>query len=94
MRQHIDRGGMDGPTFEQAMAASRDFDTRRRTLAATAREQARITETTTRRVAVRRAEAERLRAEIATKERVIAEAEQGLGNERVQLAQSIARQRG
>src|SRR5688572_16851508 len=33
MRQHIDRGGMDGPTFEQAIVAARDLDERRRALA-------------------------------------------------------------
>ena len=93
MRQHIDRGGMDGPTFEQAMAASRDLDTRRRALATTAREHARLIETATKKLDLRRAEASRLRDEIETKERVLADAEKGLGNERLQLANGLTRQR-
>ena len=91
MRQHIDRGGMDGPTFEQAMAASRDLGTRRRALSAQSREHARAIDTLSRRLELRRAELTRLRDEIATKERVIADAEHGLGNERVELAKGITR---
>ena len=93
MRQHIDRGGMDGPTFEQAMAAARDLDTRRRALAATVRDQGGILEAAAKKLDLRRNELARLRAEIETRQRVLTEAEQGLGHERLQLAQGIARQR-
>jgi hypothetical protein len=91
MRQHIDRGGMDGPTFQQAVTASRELDERRRALAASSREQARIIETATRRLELRRCELTSLRDEIASKERVIADAEKGLGNERLHLATTLAR---
>lgn len=91
MRQHIDRGGMDGPTFQQAMTASRELDERRRSLSAAAREQSRIVETTTRHLDARRRELASLRDEIASKERVIADAEKGLGNERLYLAGTLAR---
>lgn len=93
MLQHIDRGGMDGPTFEQAIAAAHDLDERRRTLAQSAAENARTIETCTKRLELRRAEAAALQGEIALKQRVIAEAEQGIGKERTQLADVIGRQR-
>jgi hypothetical protein len=93
MRQHIDRGGMDGATFEQAIVAARDLDERRRALAQIIRESAHTIETCTKRLEVRRGEAASLREEIATRQRVIADAEKGIGNERLQLAEVIARQR-
>jgi hypothetical protein len=93
MRQHIDRGGMDGPTFEQAIVAARDLDDRRTALAQTIRESAHTVETCTKRLEVRRADLAALRDEIATRERVISDAAKGIGTERLQLAESIARQR-
>jgi hypothetical protein len=93
MRQHIDRGGMDAPTFEQAMAAARDLDQKRRALAQSAGESARAVETSTKRLELRRAEASALQEEIALKQRVIADAEKGIGNERLKLGEAIARQR-
>ena len=93
MRQHVDRGGMDGPTFEQAMAASRNLDERRRTLARSLAENTRAIDTCTRRLEQQRAEASALREEMATKQRVISGAEQGLGDERIRLAEAITRQR-
>lgn len=93
MRQHIDRGGMDGATFEQAIVAARDLDTRRRALAAAVRDEARIIESSSKRLELRRTELASLRAEVATKQRVIAEAEAGLSDERMKLAEGIARQR-
>ena len=82
---------MDGPTFQQAFRASRELEERRQALAATSREQARIIETAARRLELRRRELETLRQEIAGKERVIADAETGLGNERLHLAGTLAR---
>lgn len=93
MRQHIDRGGMDGPTFEQAIVASRDLDERRRVLAQTVRESAHAIETCTKRLELRRSDSAALREEIANRQRVIADAEKGIGNERMQLVDSIGRQR-
>jgi hypothetical protein len=94
MLQHIDRGGMDGPTFEQAIAASRDLEARRRTLAQTAADAARTLEASTKRVEMRRGEATRLQNEIANKQRVVSQAENEIGNERLKLAEVLGRQRG
>jgi hypothetical protein len=93
MRQHIDRGGMDGATFEQAIVAARDLDQRRRALATDVREQARLIEASSKRLELRRNVLAALRAAIATRQRVVAEAEAGLGDERLKLAEGIARQR-
>lgn len=93
MRQHIDRGGMDGATFEQAIVAARDLDNRRRALAADVREQAQVIESSSKRLELRRSELASLRTEIAAKQRVVAEAEAGLSEERMKLAAGIARQR-
>lgn len=93
MRQHIDRGGMDGPTFEQAIAAATDLDARRRTLASSAAECARIVETCTKRLETRRADAAALRAELANKQRVIADAEKGIADERGKMGEILGRQR-
>jgi hypothetical protein len=93
MLQHIDRGGMDGLTFEQAIAAARELDERRRTLARNAAEHARTIDTCTKRLELRNAEAAALQGEIAMKQRVIADAEQGIGKERTQLADVIGRHR-
>ena len=93
MRQHLDRGGMDGPTFEQAIAAATELDARRRTLAQTVRESTRSIETTTRRLELRRGEATALQNEIAAKQRVIAGADRAIAEERLRLAAVIERQR-
>ena len=93
MRQHIDRGGMDGAAFEHAIVASRDLDERRRALARTIRESSYAVQTCTKRLEMRRSDAASLRDEIANRRRVIADAEKGIGNERMQLAEVIARQR-
>lgn len=85
MRQHIDRGGMDGATFEQAMAASRELEERRRALAQTVAENARIVESCSSRLQSRHAEAAALREEIALQQRVVADAENAIGNERIRL---------
>ena len=67
MREHIDRGGMDGPTFERAMVAARDLETRRRTLSERVRELTSSIERGSRRLDRRRSEAGALRDEIARK---------------------------
>lgn len=93
MLQHIDRGGMDGPTFEQAIAASRDLDGRRRALAQTLADSRRVAESCAKRLDLRRSDAAALREEIARKQRVIAGAEKGIGEERMKLAEILGKQR-
>lgn len=93
MRQHLDRGGMNGPTFEQAIAAANELDDRRRALTQTLRETTRAVETTTRRLDLRRSEAASLQREIEAKQRVIADADRAIGDERLRLASVIERQR-
>lgn len=86
MRQHIDRGGMDAATFEQAIAAANELDQRRRALMQSAAEAARTIESCTRKLDARRSESVVLREEIALKQRVIADADKAIGNDRVRLA--------
>ncbi|HYO79201.1 MAG TPA: hypothetical protein VE010_22240, partial [Thermoanaerobaculia bacterium] len=93
MQQQIERGGMDGPTFAQAMKASSELEERRRALSAALREQARTIETCTKRLELRRGEEASLRNEIASKERVIGEADSAIGGERMKLSETIARRR-
>jgi hypothetical protein len=93
MRQHIDRGGMDGPTFEQAIAAATDLDARRRALAKNLAEASRTLDACTRRLESRRADAAAIGAELAHKQRVIADAEKGVADERGKLGETLGRQR-
>ena len=93
MREHMERGGMDGPTFEQAIAAAAELEARRRALAQDVAATARTIELCTNRLQSRRGEAALLREEIAMKERVVAGAGKGIDDERMKLAQAIARQR-
>jgi hypothetical protein len=93
MRQHLDRGGMDGPTFEQAIAAATDLDARRRALAQNAAEASRVAEACSRRLEARRADAAAIHAELAHKQRVIANAEQGIAEERGRMGEILGRQR-
>ncbi|HEX7154834.1 MAG TPA: hypothetical protein VF618_25350 [Thermoanaerobaculia bacterium] len=93
MQQHIDRGSMDGSTFEQAIAATRELETRRTALTQSLREHRRTVESSTKRLETRQREATTLRDEIDRKQRVITDAEQGIGNDRLKLAEVIARQR-
>lgn len=93
MLQHIDRGGMDGATFEQAIVAARDLDERRRLLAEQSTTHARATESCARRLEQRSREAASLSEEIAMKRRVLHEAERGISEERTQLAAALGRQR-
>ena len=90
MRQHIDRGGMDAATFEQAIAAANDLDQRRRTLMQSAAEASRTMESCTRKLDARRSEIASLRSEIELKQRVIADAENAIRNERVRLSAVFA----
>ncbi|HEX8618881.1 MAG TPA: hypothetical protein VF911_14955 [Thermoanaerobaculia bacterium] len=93
MQQHITRGGMDGPTFEQAIAASRNLEARRRTLADAARDHTHALEIQTKRLDTLRNDASGLQAKITSKQRVITEAEEAIANERMQLSSVIASQR-
>jgi hypothetical protein len=93
MLQHIDKGGMDGPTFEQAMAAKKDLDDRRRALVATMKRDEGAVDSLTKRLDIRNNEVSTLREEIAMKQRVIADAEKRIGEERMKLAEIIAKQR-
>ncbi len=93
MQQHIGRGGMDGSTFEQAIGASRNLEERRRTLADAVREQTHAIEISSKRIEALRSTAASLQTEITAKQRVIADAEEGITNERMQLSNVIGRQR-
>lgn len=93
MLGHIDRGGLDGPAFEQALTAARNLDERRRALAQTIRENTHSVETSTGKLELRRAEVSALKGEIAVKQRVIADADKAIGEDRLQLAEIIGRQR-
>lgn len=93
MREHLERGTMDGPTFERAMAASRELERRREEIAGRATAGARTVASCTRRLDLLRGEASALREEIASKQQLVAQAAQGVAAERLQLAQAMARQR-
>lgn len=75
------------------MAAARDLDERRHTLAQSVRESERAIERCTSRLDARKRDAAALRDAIAMKEAVIAHAETRIGNERMKLAELIGRQR-
>lgn len=92
MRGHIDRGGMDGATFEQAIAASSKLADRRHELEQGLREGQAAIASFGRQIEARREDLTALRSEIARKEIVIAEAERRIGDERMKLAEVIARQ--
>ncbi|HYH06154.1 MAG TPA: hypothetical protein VEK11_03745 [Thermoanaerobaculia bacterium] len=91
MREHVDRGGMDGPTFEQAMAASRDLETRKRTWSTALTDAQRSLDATTRRLDAKRREVTLLADELAHKQRVVADAEKRIGDERVRFVEAIAK---
>ena len=92
MRGHIDRGRMDGATFEQAIAAASKLADRRHTLEEQLRQGEGAIAPLTKQIETRQEELATLRSEIARKEIVIAEAERRIGDERMKLAEVIARQ--
>ena len=92
MLGHIDRGGMDGATFEQAIAASSKLADRRHALEQSLRESQGAIASVARQIEARQEELDGLRSEIARKDGVIAEAERRIGDERMKLAEVIARQ--
>jgi predicted nucleic acid-binding Zn-ribbon protein len=92
MREHIDRGGMGGAVFEQAMAAFSKLADRRHALEQRLRESEGAIASFARQLEAGREQLAALRAEIARKEVVIAEAERRIGDERMKLAEVIARQ--
>ncbi len=93
MRDRIDHGGMDGATFERAVAALADLDARRRAATEALRASERAGELAAARLEARRSESATLDAEIAAKRTVIAEAEKGIGEERVRFVQGVGRER-
>ncbi|MFZ2491005.1 MAG: hypothetical protein WA208_05940, partial [Thermoanaerobaculia bacterium] len=78
---------------DQAVAASRDLEERKRSLTQGATNADGSIERATKRVEMRTREAARLHEEIETKEAVLAEAQKRISSERLTLAQSIASQR-
>ncbi len=93
MAQHIERGGLDATTFQQAIAAAKDLEDRRLALAQTLGEAQRHVDTLTKRLETQRSHAAALGAEIAVKQAVITDAEQKIGDDRMKLAETITRQR-
>jgi hypothetical protein len=92
MLGHIDRGGMDGATFERAIAASSKLADRRHSLEQRVRESEGAIASIARQIEARQEELAALRSEIARKEVVIAEAQRRIGDERMKLAEIIAQQ--
>ena len=93
MRKHLDGGKLDGPTFEQAIAATKDLEERLRTLTLNVANSRRTIESCEQRLALRRQESTKLQEEIAEKQEVIADAEKRIAQERLKLAERIGEQR-
>lgn len=93
MKQHVSGGGMDGPTFQQALTARRELEERRRALSENVREAEHTVELVSKRIEALRQEEASLRAEIATKQEVLLDAGKRIAEERMRLAAIIAQQR-
>lgn len=86
MQDHVARGGMDGPTFEQAMKASRETDEKIRTLESKVSDLDSEIGNLERRLAGARSDIAVLDQQIATKQRVVDEMQQKISAERIRLA--------
>jgi hypothetical protein len=93
MRAHIERGGMDGATFERAITAERELDEKARAIAVSLRETEGAAASCARRMEARRRQVAVVESEIAAKQAVIADAERRIADERMKLAELVARQR-
>ncbi|HUO84219.1 MAG TPA: hypothetical protein VM534_03805, partial [Thermoanaerobaculia bacterium] len=90
MRKQIESGGMDGQVFEQAVAAAKDLDERRRTRSAKLRTSEHEIERLTRRLGMRAAETTGLREQIAAREAVLAGTRKRIADERHRQTELIA----
>ena len=94
MLQHLEKGGMDGATFERAVAAAKDLEERRRTLALSLTRSQAVIESSRKRIELRKSDAATLREEVATQQKVIADAQKRIAGERMNLAEIISSYRG
>lgn len=93
MHQHLESGDLEGDSFQQAVAATRELDERRKTLSVEVRNGEAAVERMAKRLELRRSHASALEAEITNRQRVIEDARRRISAERMTLAENVANQR-